>query len=70
MSYGRTWTRLIKWLLMVICVEILAALSLLKWYTEEIKKALRAVDLMKLLDGQVAIGGKSGTKALGEHKVT
>jgi hypothetical protein len=24
---------------------------------------------MKILDGQVALGGKSGTKALGEHKV-
>ncbi|ORX37031.1 Myristoyl-CoA:protein N-myristoyltransferase, N-terminal domain-domain-containing protein [Kockovaella imperatae] len=35
---------------------------------EEIKKALRAVDLMKLLDGQVALGNKSNTKALGEHK--
>ncbi|RSH90742.1 glycylpeptide N-tetradecanoyltransferase [Saitozyma podzolica] len=36
---------------------------------EEIRKALKAVDLMKILDGQVALGGKSGTKALGEHKV-
>ncbi|GFZ50470.1 Glycylpeptide N-tetradecanoyltransferase [Saitozyma sp. JCM 24511] len=35
---------------------------------EEIRKALKAVDLMKILDGQVALGGKSGTKALGEHK--
>lgn len=25
---------------------------------------------MKILDGQVALGGKSGTKALGEHKAS
>ena len=37
--------------------------------SEEIKKALRAVDLMKLLDGQMAVGNKSNTKNLGEHKV-
>ncbi len=37
---------------------------------EEIRKALKAVDLMKLLDGQVALGGKSGSKNLGEHKVS
>ena len=24
---------------------------------------------MKILDGQVALGNKSGTKAMGEHKV-
>ena len=37
--------------------------------TDEIRKALKAVDLMKILDGQVALGSKSGTKDLGEHKV-
>lgn len=37
---------------------------------EEIRKALKAADLMKMLDGQKAIGSKSGTKALGEHKVS
>ncbi|KAL7420444.1 glycylpeptide N-tetradecanoyltransferase [Cryptotrichosporon argae] len=35
---------------------------------EEIRKALKAVDLMKLLEGQSALGRKSNTKALGEHK--
>jgi glycylpeptide N-tetradecanoyltransferase len=36
---------------------------------EEIRKALKAADLMKMLDGQKALGNKVGTKALGEHKV-
>jgi len=27
------------------------------------------VDLMKIFDGQVALGSKTGTKSLGEHKV-
>ncbi len=38
--------------------------------TDDIRKALKAVDLMKILDGQVALGNKSGTKDLGEHKVS
>ena len=38
-------------------------------WPDEIRKALKAVDLMKVLDGQIALGNKSGTKALGEHKV-
>lgn len=37
---------------------------------EEIRKALKAADLMKMLDGQKALGNKVGTKALGEHKVS
>lgn len=37
---------------------------------EEIKRALKAVDLMKILDGQVSVGNKSNSKALGEHKVS
>lgn len=37
---------------------------------DEIKKALKAIDLMKILDGQVALGNKSGTKAIGDHKVS
>jgi hypothetical protein len=36
---------------------------------DEIRKALKAVDLMKIFDGQVALGSKTGTKSLGEHKV-
>ncbi|WVQ84211.1 glycylpeptide N-tetradecanoyltransferase [Cryptococcus sp. DSM 104549] len=35
---------------------------------EEIRRALKAADLMKILDGQIALGNKSGTKNLGEHK--
>jgi glycylpeptide N-tetradecanoyltransferase len=31
---------------------------------------LKAADLMKMLDGQKALGNKVGTKALGEHKVS
>ena len=38
-------------------------------HAEDIKKALRAIDLMKILDGQVALGNKSNSKNLGEHKV-
>ena len=37
---------------------------------DEIKKALKAMDLMKMLDGQVALGNKSNSKNLGEHKVS
>ncbi|KAI9634584.1 Glycylpeptide N-tetradecanoyltransferase [Dioszegia hungarica] len=36
--------------------------------TADIQKALKAVDLMKILDGQVAIGNKSNSKTIGEHK--
>lgn len=36
---------------------------------DEIKRALKAIDLMKILDGQVALGNKSNSKNLGEHKV-
>lgn len=36
---------------------------------EEIRRALKAADLMKILDGKMALGNKSGTKNLGEHKV-
>nr|ODO02369.1 glycylpeptide N-tetradecanoyltransferase [Cryptococcus depauperatus CBS 7855] len=35
---------------------------------EEIRRALKAADLMKILDGKMALGNKSGTKNLGEHK--
>ncbi|KAK8864148.1 glycylpeptide N-tetradecanoyltransferase [Kwoniella newhampshirensis] len=35
---------------------------------EEIRKALKAADLMKILEGKMALGNKSGTKNLGEHK--
>ncbi|KAK1925924.1 Glycylpeptide N-tetradecanoyltransferase [Papiliotrema laurentii] len=35
---------------------------------EDIKKALKAIDLMKILEGQVALGNKSNSKNLGEHK--
>ncbi|EAL17377.1 hypothetical protein CNBN0070 [Cryptococcus deneoformans B-3501A] len=35
---------------------------------EEIRRALKAADLMKILDGKIALGNKSGTKNLGEHK--
>ncbi|WRT66752.1 glycylpeptide N-tetradecanoyltransferase [Kwoniella shivajii] len=35
---------------------------------EEIQKALKAADLMKILDGKLALGNKSNTKNLGEHK--
>lgn len=37
---------------------------------DDIKKALKAVDLMKMLDGQIALGNKSNSKNLGEHKVS
>lgn len=37
---------------------------------DEIKRALKAMDLMKILDGQVALGNKSNSKNLGEHKVS
>lgn len=39
-------------------------------YLEEIRRALKAADLMKMLDGSKALGNKVGTKALGEHKVS
>ena len=39
-------------------------------YADEIRRALKAVDLMKILDGQKALGNKSNTKQLGEHKVS
>ncbi|WVR06681.1 glycylpeptide N-tetradecanoyltransferase [Kwoniella sp. DSM 27419] len=35
---------------------------------EEIRKALKAADLMKILEGKLALGNKAGTKDLGEHK--
>lgn len=35
---------------------------------KEIKKALQAVDLIKLLEGKQALGNTSNTKDLGEHK--
>nr|XP_018261940.1 glycylpeptide N-tetradecanoyltransferase [Kwoniella dejecticola CBS 10117]OBR84098.1 glycylpeptide N-tetradecanoyltransferase [Kwoniella dejecticola CBS 10117] len=35
---------------------------------EEIQKALKAADLMKILEGKMALGNKSNTKNLGEHK--
>ncbi|KIR96900.1 glycylpeptide N-tetradecanoyltransferase [Cryptococcus deuterogattii 2001/935-1] len=35
---------------------------------EEIRRALKAADLMRILDGKMALGNKSGTKNLGEHK--
>ncbi|KAK4687496.1 glycylpeptide N-tetradecanoyltransferase, partial [Tremellales sp. Uapishka_1] len=35
---------------------------------EEIRRALKAMDLMKILDGKAAIGNKIGTKDVGEHK--
>lgn len=35
---------------------------------EDIKKALKAADLMKILEGKLALGNKSNTKDLGEHK--
>ncbi|KAJ9122827.1 hypothetical protein QFC24_003863 [Naganishia onofrii] len=35
---------------------------------QEIRKALKAVDLMKILQGQQALGNPSNTKDLGEHK--
>ncbi|WVQ73551.1 glycylpeptide N-tetradecanoyltransferase [Cryptococcus sp. DSM 104548] len=35
---------------------------------EEIRRALKAADLMKILEGKMALGNKSGTKNLGEHK--
>jgi hypothetical protein len=38
--------------------------------TEDIKKALKAIDLMKILDGQVAVGNKSNSRTIGEHKVS
>lgn len=37
---------------------------------DEIRKALKAIDLMKMLDGQVAVGNKSNAKVIGEHKVS
>lgn len=45
-------------------------LQMLIHFLEEIRKALKAADLMKMLDGQKALGNKVGTKALGEHKVS
>ncbi|KAK6907909.1 glycylpeptide N-tetradecanoyltransferase [Kwoniella mangroviensis CBS 8886] len=35
---------------------------------EEIQKALKAADFMKILEGKVALGNKSNSKDLGEHK--
>lgn len=34
-----------------------------------IRKALKAVDMMKILEGKQALGNKQNTKDLGEHKV-
>jgi hypothetical protein len=36
---------------------------------EEIRKALKAMDLIKILEGKQALGNKSNTKDIGEHKV-
>jgi glycylpeptide N-tetradecanoyltransferase len=37
--------------------------------TEEIRRALKAMDLLKVLEGKEALGNKSNTKDIGEHKV-
>jgi hypothetical protein len=36
---------------------------------EEIRKALKAMNLLKVLEGKEALGNKSNTKDIGEHKV-
>ena len=36
---------------------------------EEIQKGLKALDLMKIIEGKQALGRKEATKNLGEHKV-
>jgi glycylpeptide N-tetradecanoyltransferase len=37
--------------------------------TEEIRKALKAMNLLKVLEGKEALGNISNTKDIGEHKV-
>ena len=36
---------------------------------EQIRQALKAVNLMKMLEGKQAIGNQSNNKIIGEHKV-
>jgi hypothetical protein len=38
--------------------------------SEEIRKALKAMNLLKVLEGKEAVGNKSNTKDIGEHKVS
>lgn len=38
--------------------------------SEEIQKGLKALDLMKIIEGKQALGRKEATKNLGEHKVS
>lgn len=40
------------------------------WCLEEIQRGLKALDLMKIIEGKQALGRKEGTKNLGEHKVS
>jgi glycylpeptide N-tetradecanoyltransferase len=44
-------------------------LTLFPLSTEEIRRALKAMDLLKVLEGKEALGNKSNTKDIGEHKV-
>ena len=38
-------------------------------HVDEIRKALKAMNLLKILEGKEALGNKSNTKDIGEHKV-
>jgi hypothetical protein len=61
------------WILRTRALQTVSALCPVQWceliVAEDIRKALKAVDLMKILDGQTALGNKSNSKTIGEHKV-
>ena len=49
--------------------EVLLITRALLFVVEEIRKALKAMNLLKVLEGKEALGNKSNTKDIGEHKV-
>ena len=68
MLYGMRWIQRTRWQRTVSPCGFHWRVGLMR-VVEEIKRALKAVNLMSLLDGKMALGNQSNVKNLGEHKV-